>query len=70
MNYPVCIGDERACPPEDCGGPGGYASLVGQITNSNDPDHDSMLEWVGGFFDPTAFDPNHINREHLWRKRW
>jgi len=22
--YPVCVGGHGACPPEDCGGPGGY----------------------------------------------
>jgi hypothetical protein len=22
--YPVCLGGQGACPPEDCGGPGGY----------------------------------------------
>ena len=25
--YPVCIAGEGACPPEDCGGPGGFAEL-------------------------------------------
>jgi hypothetical protein len=38
----------------------------------NDPDHDehvSMLEWVGGSFDPEAFDPadfeHRLNRGRL-----
>lgn len=26
--YPCCIGGARACPPEDCGGPSGYAALL------------------------------------------
>ena len=25
--YPACTGGEGACPPEDCGGPGGFADL-------------------------------------------
>ena len=25
--YPECIAGEGACPPEDCGGPGGFAEL-------------------------------------------
>ncbi|MBI4730500.1 MAG: plasmid pRiA4b ORF-3 family protein, partial [Acidobacteria bacterium] len=24
-------------------------------------EHDSMLEWLGGSFDPEAFDPERIN---------
>ncbi|MCK6599734.1 MAG: plasmid pRiA4b ORF-3 family protein [Bdellovibrionaceae bacterium] len=27
MIYPVCIGGENACPPEDCGGPPGFEDL-------------------------------------------
>jgi hypothetical protein len=70
MIYPVCIGGERACPPEDCGGIGGYANILSQLANPKDPEHRSTKQWLGGFFDPAAFDPNHLNREHLWAKRW
>jgi hypothetical protein len=70
VSYPICIGGEQACPPEDCGGLGGYYNFLSELSNPNDPEHDSSLRWVGGYFDPKAFDPNHINREHLWRKRW
>lgn len=27
-HYPVCIAEHGDCPPEDCGGPSGYAALL------------------------------------------
>jgi hypothetical protein len=68
--YPICIGGEGACPPEDCGGIGGYVNLLAKLKDTEHPEYEEVLRWLGGFFDPKAFDPNHINREHLWRKRW
>jgi hypothetical protein len=55
--YPVCVGGRRACPPEDCGGPWGYEGFLEAIQDPDHEEHDEMLEWVGGHFDPDAFDP-------------
>jgi len=33
--YPICLDGERACPPEDCGGPFGYSRLLGVMVNQN-----------------------------------
>jgi hypothetical protein len=55
IEYPICIGGARACPPDDCGGPPGYAELVKTIKNPRHPEHESMLAWLGGGFDPDAF---------------
>ena len=63
VRYPNCLTGKRACPPEDCGGVWGYASLLEAIQDSHHPDHEEMLEWVGGSFDPEAFDLDTVNRE-------
>lgn len=61
--YPVCVGGARACPPEDCGGVGGYEDLLRVLSDPEDEEHDNMLTWVGGFFDPEGFDVNAVNRK-------
>ena|SRR5665647_2099430 len=61
--YPICIKGKRACPPEDCGGIGGYYEFLEIIQNPNDPDHGQMLEWVGGSYDPEAFGLDDINQQ-------
>jgi hypothetical protein len=55
--YPLCLEGASACPPEDCGGIWGYADFVEAIQNPEDERHEELLEWVGGRFDPEAFDP-------------
>lgn len=50
------IDGENACPPEDCGGPWGYAGLCAALSDPNNPEHEEILEWMGDEFDPTAFD--------------
>ena len=57
----VCLDGARACPPEDCGGIWGYANLVKILKNPKHPEHKSMKEWIGGVFDPNAFDKVKIN---------
>jgi hypothetical protein len=59
--YPRCIEGKRACPPEDCGGPWGYGDFLKAIQNPKHPEHEELLEWVGGEFDPEAFDLELIN---------
>lgn len=60
--YPILLGGERACPPEDCGGIGGYARFLEAIRDPDHPQHEELLAWIGGSFDPEAFDPDDINR--------
>lgn len=57
-----CLGGERACPPEDCGGPGGYAELLEAVADPKHPEHDGYLERAGDDFDPERFDLDSVNR--------
>jgi hypothetical protein len=53
--YPACVGGKRNGPPEDCGGPWGYAELLDILADPARPEHEEQLRWVGGEFDPEAF---------------
>jgi hypothetical protein len=65
----VCLAGSRACPPEDCGGIGGYVELLRALKNRKHPEHKSMQEWLGRPFDPESFDiakANHWLRKLKW----
>jgi len=59
---PLCLAGERACPPEDVGGPPGYANFLAGIRQPDHPEHEEILRWIGGAFDPEGFDLNSVNR--------
>lgn len=44
---PGCVDGEGACPPEDCGGPHGYDTMLAALADARHGEHESMLEWVG-----------------------
>jgi hypothetical protein len=58
----ACLAGENACPPEDVGGAPGYAEFLEAIQDPTHDDHASLLRWVGGAFDPTAFDLTAVNQ--------
>jgi hypothetical protein len=60
--YPVCLKGKRACPPEDVGGAWGYEEFAEAIRDPEHERHEELLEWVGGEFDPEAFDPDAVNK--------
>ena len=62
-HYPGCLTGKRACPPEDCGGIWGDASFLEARQDPQHPEHEEMVDWVGGAFDPEAFDLDEVNRE-------
>ena len=52
---PRLLAGEGACPPEDCGGPHGYAELLQALADPKHPEHRELREWAGAF-DPQRFD--------------
>jgi hypothetical protein len=52
--YPACIGGKRACPPEDSGGPWGFADMLEALADPSDDRHADYREWLGEF-DAEAF---------------
>ncbi len=64
--YPRCIGGERACPPEDCGGIPGYHRLLEVLADPRDEEHDEMVEWLKGHaknyfpYRPAVFDASAV----------
>ena len=67
---PRCLDGKRACPPEDCGGPGGYENLLKIIGNPRRKEHAEMLAWFRSMVpeghDPEIFPIEEVN-EHLGR---
>ncbi len=59
--YPRCLAGKRAGPPEDCGGPWGYAALLEAVGDPDHPEHAEMLEWLGEEPDPEAFNRDVLN---------
>jgi Plasmid pRiA4b ORF-3-like protein len=60
--YPWCIAGKRACPPEDVGGIWGYYDFLEALNDPNHDEHDSYMEWWGGYFDPEEFDIGEVNQ--------
>jgi hypothetical protein len=58
---PHLVDGAGACPPEDCGGPGGFAHLLDVLADPSDDEHRALLEWVGGSYNPVAFDIGSVN---------
>ncbi len=62
MRYPRCTAGKRACPPDDCGGPWGYAHLLEVLRDPKHEEHEEMREWIGGDFDPEGFALNETDQ--------
>jgi len=48
---PGVVAGEGACPPEDVGGPHGYADFRHVLADPGHPEHDHLREWAGNWHD-------------------
>lgn len=62
LQIPSCIDGKNNCPPEDCGGIWSYEDLLITLADKKHPEHDDMLEWLGGEFDPKYCNTDEINK--------
>jgi hypothetical protein len=64
MFYPRCIAGKNACPPEDCGGVGGYEQMQDILKNPKHPEHKELVSWLcverAADFDPSEFDLSEV----------
>jgi hypothetical protein len=60
-----CLAGKGACPPEDCGGAWGYASLKEALADPGHEEHEDLLDWLGldsaADFDPARFRLDEVN---------
>jgi hypothetical protein len=58
---PRCLAGARACPPEDCGGAGGYERMLEILFDPRHEEFEEMRRWVGPDFEPDRFDLQEVN---------
>jgi len=61
VEYPVCVRGRRAGPPEDCGGPWGYARMLASLADPEDGARNEIVDWLGEPFDPDEFNIHVVN---------
>jgi hypothetical protein len=62
LSYPVCLGGERAGPPEDCGGLEAFHDMLACIKEPNTDLGREWLEWLGPNYDPSLCEIDKINK--------
>jgi hypothetical protein len=61
--YPRLVEARSACPPEDVGGPWGYAHYLEAIADPQHGSHKDMIEWRGPDFNPASVDEAAIGKQ-------
>ena len=58
--YPAFVDGARRCPPEDVGGTDGFMEFLEAVLDASHEEHDRMIEWYGGPFDPEDIDEQRV----------
>lgn len=61
FKHPMCLAGANACPPEDCGGIGGYYNLLEILRDPQHPEHADMKDWIGGDLNAEEFSVKGVN---------
>jgi hypothetical protein len=56
-----CLAGKRRCPPEDVGGPPGYADFLEAIFDPTHEDFERLITWFGGPFHAEEFNTMAVN---------
>lgn len=71
LAYPRLTEAKGRCPPEDVGGPWGYADFLEAVTDPKHERHAEVAEWIGGTFDPDVVEAEeHARALAALAKRW
>lgn len=62
-DQPGCRYGEGACPPEDCGGPHGYAELLAVLADPAHDEHEHLRTWAGDLADFDLADTDTLLRQ-------
>lgn len=67
---PMCIDGALSCPPEDCGGIGGYYEMLAVLESGDETKKQEYIEWLGKKFNHDFFDKKEVNKELKKINEW
>jgi hypothetical protein len=63
IDYPLLLQAVGRCPPEDVGGPTGYAEFLEALADPKHQRHAEFTEWAAETFDPNIVDTRAIDAQ-------
>jgi hypothetical protein len=64
-HYPKCLDGARMCPPEDVGGPPGYARFLEILNDPARPEYQETLAWARQFWSGIRYGTTEVVSEHF-----